>query len=476
MDQGAVNSLSQEPRLSQLPAQQVGEASGQKKVFGRRVSLVPPTEACSFDLVRHRAYSSFGFAAVKACTLATVSPLFASPERLTPYQRKFMKKAEECLEGDGVTQAIWERRWQELQDISSGLNSLVEANKGVSGEDMISAIRKNEDLNAALVDLVDRERNGEVDAQLQAMIIDSRLTGYLGLAEYVKPGFDWRCVRSQVKEEVWHPSEKRKRQGSERARVEKKPRTEECLGQMPARYSLQGVIDRAGAHGFPEVAYAPARFYARGCILFPVREQDRRAVDGFGLALIQQLQEVEWRLAESGMTPGLFAAHWAFLCDYSVMLETPKKQLEEDLEGWLAYVMASENDGNDSGILLSLMLDYLTVTVELQPEKNKSLYWDKPTLNWRQLCSSARPLSRQEILDNFDFTTEPDDKVSDPVEASAPASVKRRKDDLPDKKNKFKNIEGTWQYELERAKQLQALQRKQKEEAERKQGKPEGGR
>ncbi len=447
---------------SQAPVQQTSPPPEPKNVFGRSLCLAPPTEACSRIDVESRARYGFGVFTLKECAEATNSPLYS--ESRTPFHQRLMKKTRDTFQNTGVTPADWGKRWQELQDISSSFKSLIEAHDGSSGENIIRAIEQDNVLKAALSDLVARERRGESDAIFQAMILDRRLTTYLELAEYVKPCFDWRSVHSHVKDVIWQTGKKRKAQDPDEPSAEKVSRSthSQSLNQVPCRPSLQDIRDRAREFEFPEVAYAPTRFYDNGSSLFPIYRSDKQALARFTPTRKQELQNVERRLERSGVTPLLFAAHWCFFCAYSEMLTTSQKQPNADLKRWLATVANSEIKGDDTGRLLSLMLDYLTVIFEHQPERFKHLLQEKPSLDWRGLCRSAQPMSKDEILNTFSIIGEPSDSESHTSSASE-SHTSSKEDSVPgkvpvdsdDANSKF--LEGTWEYEQERIKQFTRL-------------------
>ena len=239
MDQGIAPSLSVS-QLVQQPAQLASEPSAPKKVvFGRDFNLVAPEEACSLNKVESRASSSFGILAVRSCTKADVSPLFS--EGFSGNTLKSLEKAKAVLLSADVDKEGWEKRWGELQAISLQLKTLLDAKKGSDGHQIFSAIQQNSDLNTALVDLARREHEGEVDAMLQAMILDSRLTEYLELASHVKPDFDWRSVHSKIIETVRKPQKKIRTSNSDQAGSEKTQDSTASSSskKMPCRPSLQ---------------------------------------------------------------------------------------------------------------------------------------------------------------------------------------------------------------------------------------------
>ena len=176
---------------------------------------------------------------------------------------------------------------------------------------------------------------------------------------------------------------------------------------------------------------------------------------------------VERRLESSGVSTALFAAHWAFLCDYSALRESKVKKAGNGLKRWMASVSEAEKKGNELGILLSLMLDYLTVVIEHEPERKPRFLEVNPTFDWRRSCASAKAMSEEEVLNYYDVVIESSDESSVASEQGhdelvsesdddfmVPPSAKRRNTSPSDNEG-----EGTWKYEVARMVKLNYLQK-----------------
>ena len=437
---------------------------GQKVSFGR-YSVTLPVEACSMLQISDRARKCFGYSSVKLCSKADRSPIFSSTVGLSAQKCGWLQKTENLLTEVGVEPEVWQTHWTELQNISSGLKALLDEQTGRDSGEMFHAVKSNKELSDALFGMAQREQRGDPGAVLQAMIIDFRIADYLCLADYEKPFFDWRSIYSPVVEDKYYSG----RRGTSDAT---KSGAEAVTMKMPSheicsrRLSLNDIKEKAKAYGIPDVGYAPSKFYDSGCVLFPITKAGRAAVRQFSTIRQEQLRDLEQRLEKEGISEELFAAHWSFVCEYSgILTASGKKKPGTNLRRWLATVAADEEKKTLSGILLSLMLDYLTVLVELSAEKNKKNASVRPRYDWRERCSSAQPFLHREMLDCFKIEVESSDEESevevelvDEEVVTAPAQQRMHKRTRSDDDDD--DGEGAWEYEIKRKKELDLLQEK----------------
>ena len=452
------------------PAVQKKPETITKKVFGRSFRLAVPTMPCSMELLERRAGESFGRVALEKCYKADVSPLFSGQG--SQHGQQLLRKAEGILTESGVNSATWSRSWQKLETLSMRLREFLQQNDDIvlsqSQDEFLAAIKKNGYLAKELTDLAVRESRQEPEAMFLAMILDARLTAYLGLASHVNPFCDWRAIHLKVVEDVWSAGKKAVQKAGQKAeastsRGRSGSQQELLRTTIPQRPSLADVRARAQACSIPPVVYSPTKFYDGGRVLFAINSKDKAEVGKFYKQQRNYIERVETRLRKSGVTDRLFDVHWSFFCDYTDAILESKKILTSELKCWLATVAKAEIEGRDLGLVLALMLDYMTVNIQHEPEKHKGRETLRPTFDWRKSGAGSRVMTEQKLLGYFDDSAlESEQESSSESEEGSSAEpeasqqmvppAKRRRLDSPEPD--LSEIEGTDEYELKRMEQL----------------------